>query len=82
MKIKILGTGCPNCQKLQKNVELAISELKNNDFEVEKIEEIDKIIGFGVISTPALVINGEVKSSGRIPEIKEIKDWVNKHLID
>lgn len=76
MKIKILGTGCPNCQKLQKNVEQAILDLDINNIQVEKIEEIDKIIGFGVMSTPALVINEEVKSSGRIPEIEEIKNWI------
>lgn len=77
MKIKILGTGCPNCQKLKSNVELAVKELNLVDVEIEKVEDIDKIIGFGVISTPALVIDEKVKSAGRIPEVKEIKNWIN-----
>ena len=74
MTIKILGTGCPNCQKLTKNVEEAIISLGLNDITIEKVEDIDKIIGMGVMSTPALAIDNEVKSSGRILSIEEIKD--------
>ncbi|MFA7364971.1 MAG: thioredoxin family protein [Patescibacteria group bacterium] len=74
MTIKILGTGCPNCQKLTKNVEEAIISLGLSDITIEKVEDIDKIIGMGVISTPALAIDNEVKSSGRILSIEEIKD--------
>lgn len=76
MKIKILGTGCPNCQKLQKNVETAISELKLENIEIEKVEEIDQIISMGVMSTPALVINDEVKSSGKVLNTEEIKEFL------
>lgn len=76
MKIKILGTGCPNCQKLQKNVEQAILEIQSNNISVEKVEDIDKIIGFGIISTPALVIDEKIMTSGRIPDIEEIKNWL------
>ncbi len=74
MTIKILGTGCLNCQKLTKNVEEAIISLGLSDITIEKVEDIDKIIGMGVISTPALAIDNEVKSSGRILSIEEIKD--------
>ncbi|MFA5420787.1 MAG: thioredoxin family protein, partial [Patescibacteria group bacterium] len=74
MTIKILGTGCPNCQKLTKNVEEAIISLGLSDITIEKVEDIDKIIGMGVMSTPALAIDNEVKSSGRILSIEEIKD--------
>ncbi len=76
MNIKILGTGCPNCQKLKSNTEKAVTELDLKNIEIEKVEEIDKIIGFGVMSTPALVVDNEVKSSGRIPEVEEIKNWL------
>ncbi len=76
MKIKILGTGCPNCQKLQKNVEQAILEIQSNNISVVKVEDIDKIIGFGIISTPALVIDEKIITSGRIPDIEEIKNWL------
>ncbi len=76
MNIKILGTGCPNCQKLKSNVELAVEEMELKDVKIEKVEDIDKIIGFGVMSTPALVINEEVKSAGRIVEVEEIKTWL------
>lgn len=75
MKIKILGTGCPNCQKLKKNVEIAISELELKNIEIEKVEEIDQIISMGVMSTPALIINNEVKSSGKVLEVEEIKKF-------
>lgn len=78
MKIKILGTGCPNCQKLQKNTEEAISDLGIKDFIIEKVQEIDKIIELGVISTPALIINDKIKSSGRSVDIGEIKKWLKE----
>ncbi len=78
MKIKILGTGCPNCQKLQKNTEEAISGLGIKDFIIEKVQEIDKIIELGVISTPALIINDKIKSSGRSVDIEEIKKWLKE----
>lgn len=76
MIIKILGTGCPNCQKLTKNVEEAIVNLGIKDIEIEKVEDIDQIIGMGVMSTPALVIENEVKSSGKILSIEEIKNLI------
>jgi len=77
MEIKILGTGCPKCRKVYENAMKAIEEL-GVDSEVEKVEDIDKIISFGVMMTPAVVINGEVKVSGRIPSIEEIKRWVQE----
>ncbi len=78
MKIEILGTGCPNCLKLKKDVELAILELNLKNVELKKVEEIDKIIAMGVISTPALVVDGEVKTSGRLPNLEEIKSYLNE----
>jgi len=76
MIIKILGSGCPNCQKLETNAKKAVEELGLKDVQVEHIYEIDKIIEYGVMSTPALVINEEVKAAGRIPDIEEIKSWL------
>ncbi|MEM4245276.1 MAG: thioredoxin family protein [Candidatus Nanoarchaeia archaeon] len=72
MNIKILGTGCPNCKRLEQNTRKAVEEMKIKAT-IVKVTEIDKIIGYGVISTPALVVNGEVKCYGRVPDVKEIE---------
>ncbi|MGB2842423.1 MAG: thioredoxin family protein [Halobacteriota archaeon] len=77
MDIKVLGTGCAKCRKVYENAKKAIEEL-GVDSEVEKVEDIDKIISFGVMMTPAVVINGVVKASGRIPGTEEIKKWVRE----
>ena len=73
MKIQILGTGCPKCQQLADNVKLVIEESGINA-EIEKISEISDIIKFGVMMTPALVVNGEIKFVGKVPSVKEIKE--------
>jgi len=75
MKIEILGMGCPKCKKLEENAKKAISELKIKA-DVIKVTDMGKIVDYGVISTPALVINGKVKTSGRIPDVEEIKKWL------
>lgn len=72
MKIEILGTGCPKCKKLEENARKAVEELKK-DAEIVKVTDINKIVEYGVMSTPALVIDGEVKCSGGVPDIEEIK---------
>lgn len=77
MKIKILGSGCMKCAKVYENVKKAANESKI-DAEVEKIEDMDKIISFGVMVTPALVIDGKIKCEGRIPNIDEINKWITK----
>ena len=74
-KIQILGGGCPKCQKLAANAEEAAKDL-GLDYELEKVTDINKITGFGVMITPALVVDGEVKSSGKVLSADEIK----KHL--
>ncbi|MDP3964134.1 MAG: thioredoxin family protein [bacterium] len=76
MMIKILGSGCPNCQRLENQARQAIGELKKEDAQVEHVYDMDKIIAYGVMSTPALVIDEVVKSSGRIPDVEEIKEWL------
>jgi len=72
MKIEILGPGCPKCKALEENVRTAVAELKMK-VDILKIGDIGKIIDYGVISTPALVVDGKVRSSGRIPDVEEIK---------
>ncbi len=76
MKIEILGTGCPKCKKLYENMQNAVKEL-GVDAEISKVEDIAKITEYAVMTTPALVINGEVKAAGRIPAPDEIKEWIS-----
>jgi len=76
MKIEILGTGCEKCKKLEENTKKAVEELVLKDAEIAHVKDIEKILGYGVMTTPALVINGKVKSAGRIPEVEEIKKWL------
>ena len=75
MKIEILGMGCPKCKKLYENAQVAAKEL-GLDAEISKVEDMAKITEYAVMITPALVINGEVKSAGRIPTPDEIKKWI------
>lgn len=77
MKIEILGTGCPKCKMLEANAKKALEE-SGKKAEIVKITEIDKIINYGVMSTPALVIDGEVKSYGKVADVEEIKEMLDK----
>ena len=77
MKIEILGTGCPKCRKLNELAEEAINEL-GVSAEIIKVTDINKIIDYGVMVTPALVIDGDVKVAGKIPEKKEIMVWIEE----
>lgn len=72
MLIQILGAGCPKCKKLAELAQQAASEL-GLDFMLEKVEDISAILGFGVMLTPALVVDGAVKFSGRVPPVDELK---------
>jgi small redox-active disulfide protein 2 len=72
MILKILGTGCPKCKKLEENARLAISEL-GISATVEKVTELDKIMDYGVMMTPALVIDEKVVSSGKLLSASDIK---------
>ncbi|PIS47001.1 MAG: thioredoxin family protein [Elusimicrobia bacterium CG08_land_8_20_14_0_20_51_18] len=71
-KIQILGMGCPKCNKLYAAAEAAAKEL-GIEYEMEKVSDINKITDMGVMMTPALAINGEVKFSGRIPSPEDLK---------
>jgi len=72
MKIEILGPGCAKCKKLYENTQKAVQEL-NLQAEIAKVEEIQKIVNAGVMMTPALVLNGEVKSVGKVLNVDDIK---------
>ena len=72
MKIQILGTGCPKCKQLAANAEKAAQELEL-DFQLEKVTDISQITSFGVMMTPALVLDGDVKVVGKVPTVDEIK---------
>ena len=72
MKIQILGTGCPKCKQLEANVKKALEET-GKKAEIEKVTDVNKIIEAGVMATPALAIDGEVKSAGKIADVQEIK---------
>ena len=72
MKIQILGTGCPKCKKLAETAEAAAGE-SGLEYQLEKVTDINEIISFGVMMTPALVINGELKTVGNTPSVEEIK---------
>ncbi len=77
MEIKVLGPGCPKCQQTEKIVKEAVSE-SGVDANVEKVTDILKIGEYGVFGTPAVVIDGEVKSVGKIPTKDEVKRWIGK----
>jgi small redox-active disulfide protein 2 len=78
MNVKVLGTGCAKCKALEKVTLEAIAEM-GVSAEVEKVEDIQKIIGYGVMRTPALVINEKVVLSGRLPSLSEIKEIISKN---
>ncbi|MDI9632610.1 MAG: thioredoxin family protein [Methanolinea sp.] len=73
MKIEVLGTGCMKCRRLAKNVEQAVAEL-GIDAEIQKVEDIAAIMERGVMLTPALIVDGELKVSGRVADVKELKE--------
>jgi len=79
MTIKILGSGCPNCQLLEQNAKKAIEELNLVDIKVEHIYDIDKIIEMGITFTPAIAFDDEIKASGRISSVEEIKSWLQEY---
>ncbi|MDN7011780.1 thioredoxin family protein [Methanoculleus sp. YWC-01] len=73
MKVEVLGTGCAKCKRLAKNVEAAIKDL-GIEAELVKVDDITEIMDRGVMLTPALAVDGELKVSGRVADVKEIKE--------
>lgn len=77
MDIKVLGPGCPKCEKTEKAVRDAVAEA-GVEASIEKIKDVMQIAKYGVFGTPAVVIDGEVKSVGKIPTKEEVKAWLVK----
>jgi small redox-active disulfide protein 2 len=77
MEIKILGPGCPKCKQTEEIVRKTVAET-GVDVNVEKVSDLMEIAGYGVFGTPAVVVDGEVKSVGKIPTMEEIKTWIAK----
>jgi small redox-active disulfide protein 2 len=77
MEIKVLGPGCPRCEATKKNVEEAIAE-SGVDAKIEKVTDTMEIAKHGVFTTPGVVVDGQVKSVGKVPEKDEIKDWITE----
>jgi len=75
-QLKILGAGCPKCKELARNAEAAAREL-GVECEIEKVTEIADILNFGVMMTPALVVDGEVKVVGQVPNVEAIKTMLS-----
>jgi small redox-active disulfide protein 2 len=77
MEIKVLGPGCPKCNQTEKIVKEAVAEA-GVTADVEKVTDVMKIAGYGVLGTPAVVVDGEVKSVGKIPKKEDVKAWLSK----
>jgi small redox-active disulfide protein 2 len=75
-KVQILGAGCPKCRKLFEAAQQAVREAAI-DAEVTKVEDINEILKFNVMLTPALAVDGVVKAAGRIPKLEEIKEMIS-----
>lgn len=78
MEIKILGTGCAKCTKLEELTRKVVAE-NNIEANVEKVEDIQEILDYGVMMTPGLVINGNVVLKGQLPKTKELTNLILKH---
>jgi small redox-active disulfide protein 2 len=76
MDIKVLGPGCPKCQQTAEIVKEAVAEA-GVEAQIEKVTDVMEIAGYGVFGTPAVVIDGDVKSVGKIPQKKDVVEWLN-----
>ncbi|MEA2040907.1 MAG: thioredoxin family protein [Thermodesulfobacteriota bacterium] len=75
MEIKVLGTGCQKCEQTEQNIKEAVSEA-GISANIEKVRDLMEIAKYGVFGTPAVVVDGEVKSVGKIPKPEEIRAWL------
>lgn len=72
-KVQVLGPGCPKCIQLADNVEAAVAEL-GGGYEIEKVTDINEILSFGIMMTPGLAIDGQLKVSGKVVTVEQIKE--------
>ena len=79
MVIKILGAGCSKCEQLSNLAKQAVDEL-DVTAEIIKVKDLNDILDFGIVVTPGLVINDDVKSAGKLPAIDQIKTWIKESL--
>jgi small redox-active disulfide protein 2 len=79
MEIKVLGTGCAKCKQLEQIVRDAVAEM-GIDATVEKVTELTDIMAYGIMSTPGLVVDGEVRLAGRLPKLDEMKSLLGRAL--
>ena len=77
VKVKVLGPGCSKCKLLEQKL-INLRSSNQLDFEVEKVNQLDEIMSYGILMTPGLVINGQVKSSGTIPKDEQIINWIKE----
>lgn len=75
MKIQVLGTGCPKCKQLAENADTAAKEM-GIEYELVKVTDINEILGFGIMMTPGLAVDGDVKMNGKVASVEEIKEWL------
>jgi len=75
MEIKVLGPGCPRCEQTKKNVDDAVAE-SGVDANIEKVTDIMEIAKFGILATPGVVVDGEVRCAGKVPKKDEILKWI------
>lgn len=78
MEIKVLGTGCAKCEQLYETTRAAVEQAGMDPGLVVKVTDIDEILAHGVMMTPALVIDGEVKSTGKVPDSAQIVAWLGR----
>jgi len=74
-KIQILGTGCPKCKQLAEHAEAAAKEA-GIEYQLEKVTDINEIMKFGVMMTPGIAVDGQVKASGKVASVEDIKPWL------
>ncbi len=79
VEIKVLGPGCANCKRLEQIARKVVDAL-SADANIEKVTDYSKIVELGVMTTPGLIVNNEVVSSGRIPSETEVTDWIIRAL--
>lgn len=81
LEVKILGPGCPNCEKMEQMIFRVMAE-SNIAADVEHVKDLAQIANYGLVPTPALVINGKIKSSGIMPQARQILQWLKEALKD